>query len=177
MKQLIEQLEIAGCLESECLALDKHYIVRAAIFHDLGKIIIPDYILQKPSALSDEERQVMKAHTWMGAQIARQMEAGSDPRYVKHLTDICTYHHENWDGTGYPAGLSGNAIPYSARLMHVVDVYDALVSKRPYKEAFSETYAVSLIHAEHGKQFDPMITDVFVDYMKTRKGGKAIARA
>lgn len=165
MRQLLKQLEAVGYLDKQCQPLDMHYITRAAIFHDLGKIVIPDSILQKPAALTESERQIMKAHTWMGAQIARQMEHRGDPRYVQHLTDICAYHHENWDGTGYPAGLSGENIPYSARLMHVVDVYDALVSKRPYKDAFSKEAAIAYMKSERGKLFDPIILDTFTSFI------------
>lgn len=142
------------------------YIIKAAIFHDIGKIAIPDSILHKPGRLTNGERQIMTAHTWLGAKIISQMQSGSDPRYLQHLTDICTYHHENWDGTGYPLGLSGNSIPYSARLMHIVDVYDALVSERPYKPAYTHDDAYNIMISESGKHFDPIILEVFFNQGK-----------
>ncbi len=165
MQRLLDWLAGVGCLDSQCRPLDCSYIVRAAIYHDLGKIAIPDSILLKPTRLSADERRIMAAHTWLGAQMARQLAAGEDPRYISHLTDICTSHHENWDGSGYPVGLKENDIPYSARLMHIVDVYDALVSQRPYKEAFTHMEAVAIMKAGRGTHFDPAILDVFIAHL------------
>ncbi len=139
----------------------------AAPLHDIGKVGISDEILRKPGPLTAAEREKMKAHTTLGYQVlhsaAREL---NDNPMVVIAEEIAKSHHEKWDGTGYPEGLAGERIPLGARLMAVADVYDALVSKRVYKEAFSHERSMEIIHEGVGKHFDPDVVkafDVFAD--------------
>ncbi|MDU2064510.1 MAG: HD domain-containing protein [Sporomusaceae bacterium] len=139
-------------------------LVKSAPLHDIGKIGIPDRILLKPSALAPEEFEIIKTHTQIGRQAIDRAEAVlgmSDPLLDK-AKEIAYFHHEKWNGAGYPEGLSGDKIPLSARLMAVADVYDALTSKRIYKEPVSHETAVQEIVAESGKHFDPDIVAAFL---------------
>lgn len=132
-------------------------LLYAAPMHDIGKIGVPDKILLKPGKLDDDEWDIMKKHTNIGAEILK----GSSAEYIKVAEIIAYYHHERWDGTGYPEGLKGEEIPLSARIVAVVDVFDALVSERPYKMAFSLEKAFAIIESEKGVHFDPKVVDVF----------------
>jgi len=134
------------------------------LLHDIGKVGIPDSILLKPGKLSAEEYEMMKKHTIIGADtLAEVRDKYPDNRFLKLGISIARYHHERWDGTGYPEGLSGTAIPLSARIMAIVDVYDALRSNRVYKEAYSHEESLSIIKEGRNKHFDPVIVDVFVE--------------
>jgi len=138
-------------------------IVKAVPLHDVGKISIPDHILLKPGKLTDEEFEIIKTHTTEGAGIIDTLIAsGIDDEYTHHCHDICRHHHERWDGTGYPMGLKGQEIPLSARVVALVDVYDALVSERCYKKAMSHEDAVKIIEESSGTHFDPAVVDVFL---------------
>jgi HD-GYP domain-containing protein (c-di-GMP phosphodiesterase class II) len=130
----------------------------AATMHDVGKIAIPDVILRKPGKLSEEEFEVMKTHTILGGRILD----GSKAEMLHMAKDIAVSHHEKWDGSGYPRGLKGDAIPMSARIVSLVDVYDALVTKRIYKEAWTEDDAIKSMLQDRGKRFDPELFDVFL---------------
>lgn len=130
----------------------------AAPMHDLGEIGIPDGIIVKPGALSVEEFALMKKHTEIGASVLE----GSDSSLLQMAKDIALCHHEKWDGTGYPAGLSGEAIPEAARIVAIADVYDALLSERVYRLPLSEDEALSIMLANRGKYFDPRIFDSFL---------------
>ena len=149
-----------------------------ATLHDVGKIIIPDSILNKPGKLTNEEFNHMKTHVEKSVEIINQVirRTGED-KFLYQARIFAGYHHENWDGSGYPYGLKGRDIPLAGRVMALVDVYDALVSKRPYKKAFSHEEAVNLIKSDSGKKFDPDIVDVFVSLsgefagLHTRLGG------
>jgi putative two-component system response regulator len=138
-------------------------ISRSAALHDIGKVGIPDAILLKPGKLTADEFGIMKTHTVLGrdtiAQAEKYLEGGSD--FLATAREIAHCHHEKWDGSGYPRGLSGDAIPPSARLMAVADVYDALRSKRVYKDAFSHDQAVGIIVAGSGQHFDPAVVRAF----------------
>jgi putative two-component system response regulator len=150
--------------------------VKSAPLHDIGKIGIPDSILLKPGRLTPEEFEVMKAHPLIGAQaITRAMEralAGSDEvlgnladgafAFMETAREIALGHHEKWDGSGYPAGLKGDEIPISARLMALADVFDALLSRRIYKPSMSFDEVSRIIVAERGRHFDPVIVDAFL---------------
>jgi cyclic di-GMP phosphodiesterase len=130
----------------------------AATMHDVGKIAIPDVILRKPGSLNDEEFEVMKTHTLMGGRILD----GSKIKVLNMAKDIAVSHHEKWDGSGYPHGLEGENIPESARIVSIVDVYDALVNKRIYKEAWTEDDAIESMYKDRGKRFDPRLFDTFL---------------
>jgi len=133
--------------------------------HDIGKIGIPDRILLKPGKLTPEEFEIMKSHTLIGAQALREAEAEASRLHrslFKRAIDIAAYHHERYDGTGYPSGLKGDEIPLCARIVSLADVFDALTSPRPYKPAYSFNDAVKMIVAERGTRFDPDIVDAFL---------------
>lgn len=142
-------------------------IYHASPLHDVGKVGIADSILLKPGKLSDEEFVVMKTHTTIGAatleSVHRQYPHNA---FIEMGIDIARYHHEKWDGNGYPDRLAGEAIPLSARVMALVDVYDALRARRPYKEPFSHERAITIIGEESGRMFDPRIVHAFCSVEK-----------
>jgi putative two-component system response regulator len=138
-------------------------VVRAAPLHDIGKIGIPDNILRKAGRLTEEEKVTMSRHTLYGKQALEKAEKdiGHTP-YLEVAKQIAYCHHERWDGSGYPEGLSGDKIPISARIMAIADVYDALISKRHYKDAMSHREAIALMEKSRGTHFDPAIFDIFL---------------
>jgi putative two-component system response regulator len=139
---------------------------QAAPLHDIGKVAVPDHVLFKPGPLTKEEFEIIKDHTTFGADIIRKTEmiVGDNP-LLKIAEEIACSHHEKWDGSGYPNGSKGEEIPLSARLMSIADVYDALISERPYKKAFSHEKAVDIILRGDGRtrpeEFDPMLLRCF----------------
>ena len=139
-------------------------VVRAAPLHDIGKINIPDAILNKDSRLTDEEYEIMKGHAYAGYEIIEKAIANlEDSGYLEQAKQMAHYHHEKWDGSGYPDHLTGENIPLSARVMAVADVFDALLSKRSYKEPFTFEKAKSIIIEGSGKHFDPKVVEAFVE--------------
>lgn len=140
-------------------------LFKSAPLHDIGKVAIPDAILQKPGKLDAEEWVVMKRHTEYGRDAIAQAERdlGESASFLHYALEIAHGHHEKWDGSGYPQGLSGNAIPLSARIMAVADVYDALISRRVYKPPFPHEQAVGMIIEGRGTHFDPDIADALRD--------------
>jgi hypothetical protein len=135
----------------------------ASILHDIGKVGISDTILNKNGKLDQEEFELMKSHTLIGSDILEKIQKSyPHNEFINMGFDIARSHHERVDGSGYPDGLKGNDIPLSARIMALCDVYDALTTKRPYKEAYPHEKAVDLIKEEAGSHFDPMIVDVFL---------------
>ena len=142
-------------------------VVMAAPIHDLGKIKISDSILNKPGKLTPEEYDIMKKHTEFGAKVIQNsMRNVDDENYINVAVNIAKYHHERYDGTGYPEGLKGEDIPLEARIMSLADVYDALVSKRPYKEAFPKEKAISIMQEGIGTQFDPELAPIFIEIVQ-----------
>ena len=139
-------------------------LFRSAALHDIGKAGIPDRILLKPGKLSPEEFEIMKTHTTLGHDaIANAKRAlGVDVDYLNFAREIAYSHHEKWDGSGYPDGLAGDAIPVSGRLMALADVYDALISRRVHKEAMSHEQAIAIIQQTRGRHFDPDVVDAFL---------------
>jgi len=131
----------------------------SSVLHDIGKVGISDSILLKPGKLSKMEFEIIKQHTTIVAEALKSYQGKKD--YLAMGREIASCHHEKWDGTGYPKGLKGDKIPLSARIVSLCDVYDALVNDRPYKEAYSHSFAVSIILEERGKDFDPDIVDLF----------------
>jgi putative two-component system response regulator len=148
--------------------LNERYIdllTESAPLHDIGKVGIPDHILLKPGKHSQEEWAIMKTHAKLGSDAIEQAERDIDmhPAFFSAAKEIARWHHEKWDGSGYPDGLAKDAIPVSARLMAVADVFDALISKRAYKPAIPFDQAHDMLAAERGKHFDPDIIDAFLD--------------
>lgn len=138
-------------------------LVRAAPMHDIGKISISDLILRKQGKLTPEEFDIMKDHASEGGRIIRSVMSDIENKdYVDMAVQVAECHHEKWDGSGYPKGLCGEEIPLCARIMAIADVFDALVSKRCYKEAFSFDKAFGIIAGSSGTHFDPILTDVFL---------------
>ena len=136
-------------------------LLHAAPMHDVGKIGIPDRILQKPGPLDAEEWKIMQSHATIGAEIIGEHGAGM----LQLAHDIALTHHEKYDGSGYPRGLAGDAIPLTGRIVAIADVFDALTSVRPYKRAWSEEEAVDYLLQQKGKHFDPALVDLFVAQM------------
>lgn len=145
--------------------IDEQYISeirRGAYLHDIGKIGIADKTLLKDSRLTEQEREYMKQHTILGGEVLDKVlkEIGEES-FLTHSRDLAYYHHEKWNGTGYPFGISGTDIPLSARILSIADVYDALTSKRSYKEPFSHEKSVEIVVQDSGVAFDPEIIEVF----------------
>jgi cyclic di-GMP phosphodiesterase len=140
-------------------------LYKSAPLHDVGKVAIPDAILGKPGPLTPEEWAVMKRHTEFGrdAILQAERELGESAGFLRCAREIAYSHHERWDGTGYPEGLAGDEIPLSARLMAVVDVYDALISRRVYKAPYPHEQAVAMIAAGRGSHFDPDVAQAMID--------------
>jgi len=138
-------------------------VVNSAPLHDVGKIKISDTLLNKPGKLTDEEFNEMKKHTIYGSEVlSSAIELVPDSSYLDEAKNLAEFHHERWDGKGYPRGLKGEETPLSARIMAVADVFDALVSRRSYKEPFSFEKAMSIIKEESGTHFDPLVVNAFV---------------
>ena len=146
-------------------------VCKAAPLHDVGKIKISDAVLQKPGKLTPEEYEVIKLHTTYSRKIIQNIIGDvEDEHYVKIVEDIAMYHHERWDGTGYPTGLAGDGIPLAARIMAVADVFDALYEERCYKPPIRPIERIMQIMSEgRGTQFDPVIIDVFNEMLPMLK--------
>lgn len=160
---------IARLLKSEMIyndIIDEEFIIQLSNFssvHDIGKVSIPDRILLKPGKLNDDEFEIIKSHATIGGNILRKMDEkihGNNRNFFKTGIEIAMHHHEKWNGSGYPSGLSGEDIPLSARIVAVADVFDALMSKRPYKDSFGLEKTFSIIEEGSGKHFDPNIVSV-----------------
>ena len=156
-KAMIDYLYLQGYERRFINDVDHDTMIKAVPLHDIGKISIPDSILLKPGPLTKEEFEIIKTHAAIGSEIVKTMLDEDDTQYLKYCYDICRYHHERWDGKGYPDGLAGEDIPLSARILAIVDVYDALVSSRTYKPPFSHDKAMEIIKDGAGTQFDPVI--------------------
>ncbi|MBW2047533.1 MAG: response regulator [Deltaproteobacteria bacterium] len=147
--------------EIDGLFMDNIYLTSP--LHDIGKVGIPDYILLKPGRLDDKEFEIMKRHSEIGFDTLNEaLEKYPKADYLRMSAEIARSHHERFDGTGYPDGLKGEEIPVSARIVALADVYDALVSKRVYKNAYKHDVARAIIESERGKHFDPIVVDAFL---------------
>lgn len=156
---------------------DVTHIINASALHDIGKIAIDEKIINKPGKLTKEEFEIMKAHTVIGSDIIRSLKAYSGEPLLKFADEICRYHHERWDGKGYPEGLKGNEIPISAQIVSICDVYDALVEKRVYKEAYPQEKAINMILSGECGIFNPLIVECFTevaDDIREIEGNKEI---
>lgn len=150
--KLSEQLGTIMGVEAEDLV----YMRRGALLHDIGKLGVPDSILLKPAKLSDEEWTIMRQHPQYAYDMIQPIE------YLRPALDIPLCHHEKWDGSGYPRGLKGEEIPLVARIFAVVDVWDALISDRPYRPAWDKEKALTYIKEQSGKHFDPYVVENFL---------------
>ncbi|MCL2773998.1 MAG: response regulator [Oscillospiraceae bacterium] len=147
----------------ELMRKDYRIMIKAAPLHDVGKIAVPDRILLKPGKYTPEEFKIMETHTTKGSEIIKKLLLDDEEDlYLRHCYDICRYHHERWDGNGYPDGMSGEDIPLSARIVSLVDVYDALVSQRVYKPPFTHEEAMQIIESEAGTKYDARIVEAFL---------------
>ncbi|MGF6376469.1 putative two-component system response regulator [Clostridiales Family XIII bacterium PM5-7] len=160
---LIKEMLKQGVYVDEIAKWDLSILLPSAQLHDLGKISISDIILNKPGKLTKEEFEMIQKHTLEGERLIEEIIAKTkDDGFLSHAKKFAGYHHEKWNGEGYPRKLAGEAIPLQGRIMAVVDVYDALTNERPYKKAFSHEESVDIIKADRGKHFDPKIVDIFL---------------
>ena len=161
---LLNAMLKSGLYDDEIRKWDLETVISSARLHDIGKIVVTDLILNKPDKLTVQEFEIMKTHTVEGEKLIDIIinESGEGD-FLRSARLFAGNHHERWDGTGYPSGLKGEDIPLQGRIMAVVDVYDALVSARPYKKGFTHEKAVEVIKKGSGTQFDPKIVDVFLD--------------
>lgn len=151
------------------------HLGQASILHDVGKVTIPDSILFKPGKLSNEERRIMETHAFGGGTILNKATRMlPDSVGFKLARDIAHYHHENWDASGYPDGLQGREIPLSARIVSVADVFDALISTRPYKKPWTQEAAKEFVRENCGKKFDPVVVEAFFDILQMREHAEII---
>ena len=161
---ILEELKREGVYKDQLTDSFIENVVNSAPLHDIGKIAVPDSILNKPGKLTKEEFDLMKTHTTAGGKIIGSIiDTVPNSHYLDEAKNLATFHHERWDGKGYPTGLAGEDIPLSARIMAVADVFDALVSKRSYKEGFSYEKAFSIIEEESGTHFDPKLVKAFFE--------------
>ena len=164
LRVLLEALQKRDVYRKETDSWNLELVWQSAQLHDVGKIAIKDSILKKPGKLTDEEFEEVKAHPVFGAQVIEKIEESTtDKTFLEYAKVFALTHHEKWSGNGYPNGLKGEEIPLLGRIMAIVDVYDALVSERPYKKAFPHDEAVKIIVDGSGTHFDPALVDVFLD--------------
>ncbi len=167
VKIIMQQLQKENVFPGQITDSFIDNVVRSAPLHDIGKIVVSDVILNKPGKLTDDEFVTMKKHAAAGGEIIRHIiDITPDSQYLAEAEHLAESHHERWDGKGYPEGLAGDAIPLSARIMAVADVFDALVSDRPYKRGFSLEKAFAIIREESGTHFDPRVVTAFFAAME-----------
>lgn len=171
VKLLGKALIDRGHFSDELTLSELEKIVRAAPLHDIGKIGISDTILLKPGKLTDEEFAIMKTHARLGGQMLQKIyERTPTQSYLEWAIKIAEGHHEKFDGSGYPQGLCGEAIPIGCRIMAVADVYDALCSERAYRKALSHEEAINIMRTGDGTHFDPVILRVFLELQEEVRG-------
>ncbi|MDR3304744.1 MAG: response regulator [Clostridiales Family XIII bacterium] len=159
---LIEKLIEENIYQDEVSTWDLNFLLPSAQLHDVGKIAISDAILNKPGKLTEEEFETMKSHVVIGVDVIERIEQNtSGHEFLRHAKVIAGTHHEKWNGGGYPLGLSGRNIPLEGRLMAIADVYDALISRRPYKKPFTTRESERIIEEGRGTHFDPVLVDIF----------------
>ena len=160
---LLSAMKDTGLYEAETATWDMEAFLNSAPLHDVGKIKIRDDILMKTAKLSEDEYAIMQQHTVYGKMLLESLQQNvPNETFLNYAKTLAYSHHEKWDGKGYPCHLKGEEIPLQARMMALADVYDALVSERPYKKAYSHEEALEIISAGSGTQFDPYLADLFV---------------
>ncbi len=175
-KLILDYLDEHGIYQEELKGIEQNTLLEASQLHDIGKVAIPDAILLKPAKLTAEEFEIMKNHTIIGYNtILHAMDLTTDKDFLQTAAEVAYTHHEKWDGTGYPRGLAGSDIPIAGRIMAIVDVYDALVSERPYKKKMTHAQAMKILLEGRGTHFDPVLIDAifevqskFEDISKTK---------
>ena len=162
VKLMLDEITKCSLYPEETKDWDIELLLQSCQLHDLGKISINDSILKKPGELDSEELEAMKKHASFGEQIIEKIQSLTrESEFLKYAKIFAASHHEKWDGTGYPRGLKGSNIPLFGRIMAIADVYDALISERPYKKAFTRDESIRIIREGSGKHFDPVLVDVF----------------
>jgi putative two-component system response regulator len=171
IKVLAEHLKTHPRFSDVLTPANIEMLFKSAPLHDIGKVGIPDHILLKPGRLTDEEFNLMKNHSALGCEsmVKAEEKLGMQVSFLRFAKEISYSHHEKWDGSGYPEGLAGDAIPVSARLMALADVYDALISQRVYKNGMSHEVATNIILEGRGKHFDPDVVDAFISLQEDFK--------
>jgi putative two-component system response regulator len=173
---LLDAMTASGDFAAEMETWDVPALLRGVKLHDIGKIAITDAILKKPGKLTPEEFEVMKTHVVFGVKFIEKLERNSrDALFLQYAKTLAAHHHEKWDGSGYPDGIAGEAIPLLGRIMAVVDVYEALTGARPYKEAFDHDTAARIVVEGRGTYFDPLLVDLFVSCSGRMRGIAEIA--
>jgi putative two-component system response regulator len=168
LKSLLSAAINAGLWPEQTSQWDIEQLVQSSQLHDVGKISISDSVLKKPGKLTEEEFWEMKQHVRFGIGFIERLEDGEeDSRFLGYAKIFAAFHHEKWDGSGYPHGFSGENIPLLGRMMAIADVYDALTSERPYKKAFSHAEAVRIITEGKGTHFDPALVNLFEEVAGT----------
>lgn len=164
VKILLDEIKTNSLFSSIMTKDFEDKMMNAAPMHDIGKISIPDTILQKPGKLTDEEYSVMKKHSVLGGEIIQEIFKDMDDKEFLNIAyDVTRYHHEKWNGNGYPEGLVGKEIPFSARIMAIADVFDAISAKRCYRDAMPLDKCFAIIKEGKGVDFDPVLTDLFLN--------------
>jgi len=173
IKILINEMKARGVYTDEMAGWDVERMISSARMHDLGKISITDVIVNKPGKLTEDEYEIMKSHAFEGERIIDEIIARTgEGDFLRNAKLFAGSHHERWDGKGYPRGLRETEIPLQGRIMAIVDVYDALVSERPYKKAFTDDEAVKTIMESSGTHFDPKIAEIFFEVKDLLKKAK-----
>ncbi|MDR3088020.1 MAG: response regulator [Azoarcus sp.] len=162
LKILLDAMQKSGTYYEQIANWDIDLLLQSSQLHDVGKIAIRDNILKKPGKLTEEEFAEMKKHVEFGVQFIEKLEEGEeDSLFLEYAKTFANYHHERWDGTGYPNRISETKIPLLGRMLAIVDVYEALTSKRPYKEAFDHQTSMNIIRQGKETSFDPNLADLF----------------
>ena len=163
VKIILDEIEKAHLYSSVMTSDFKEHLLNAAPMHDIGKISTPDTILQKPGKLTDEEYAIMKKHAVAGGEIIQEIFKDLDDKeFLKTAYDVACYHHERWNGKGYPEGLKETEIPFAARIMAIADVFDAISAKRCYRDAMPLETCFQIIKEGAGKDFDPELVKLFL---------------
>ena len=167
LRPLVDEMRKQKVYAEEMDRWDLDVFLQSAQLHDVGKIVIRDEILLKEGRLTDDEYEQMKMHAHFGEEVIERIQQNArESSFLEYAKTMARTHHERWDGKGYPDGLKGLNIPLQGRLMAIVDVYHALISKRPYKEAFTPEEALKIIEEGKGTHFDPILVDVFTAVAK-----------